>query len=55
MFGLFKKKSPVEKLEDKYQELLNEAHALSKVNRMQSDQRMAEAEEVRRMIEAISD
>jgi hypothetical protein len=46
MFGLFKKKSEVEKLEEKYQKLLQEAYALSTSNRTLSDQKTAEANEV---------
>lgn len=33
MFGLFKKKSPLEKLEEQYKSVMKEAFELSKVNR----------------------
>ena len=43
MFGLFKKKSEVEKLELKYKKLLEGAHQLSTTNRSKSDEKMYEA------------
>lgn len=46
MFGLFKKKSPEQALQDRYRKLLEEAHKLSNVNRQQSDAKQAEAEAV---------
>jgi hypothetical protein len=51
MFGLFK--DPKEKLEKKYQQLLAEAHRLSHIDRKKSDLKTAEAEEVRKQIEAL--
>lgn len=53
MFGLFKKKSEVEKLEVKYKKLLEEAHQLSTSNRSKSDDKMYEANEVLKKIEEI--
>lgn len=53
MFGLFKKKSPVEKLEIKYQELLKEAYKLSTSNRTQSDAKTFEANEVLKQIDIL--
>ena len=53
MFGLFKKKSEVEKLRDTYASLLKEAYDLSKVNRLQSDNKTAEAEQVLKRIEEL--
>ncbi len=53
MFGLFKKKSEKEKLEDQYETLLAEAHKLSTVNRTASDAKAAEADAVLRKIEAL--
>lgn len=53
MFGLFKKKSPKEKLEKKYRALLEEAHRLSKTDRSASDLKAAEAEAVLKEIEAL--
>lgn len=51
MFGLFK--DPKAKLEKKYQQLLAEAHRLAQVDRKKSDLKSAEAEEVRKAIEAL--
>ena len=53
MFGLFKKKTEVEKLEIKYKALLKEAYDLSKTNRSKSDQKTFEAEELYKQIEAL--
>lgn len=46
MFGLFKKKSPIDKLNEQYSQLMAEAHKLSASNRRLADEKMAEAEEV---------
>ena len=54
MFGLFKKKTEVEKLQSKYEALLKEAFELSKINRSKSDQKMFEADEVYKQIEILS-
>ena len=53
MFGFFKKKSQVEILNEKYKKLQKEAYELSTVNRMQSDLKQAEAQEVLKEIEAL--
>ncbi len=53
MFGLFKKKDPAQALRKKYQSLQKEAFTLSKSDRMKSDQKYAEAEEVMKQIEAL--
>lgn len=53
MFNLFKKKSELEKLQDKYKKLSEEAFNLSKINRQQSDAKQAEAEAVLKQIEDI--
>lgn len=53
MFGLFKKKSEKEKLEDQYEKLLGEAHKLSTVNRTASDAKAAEADAILKRIEAM--
>lgn len=55
MFGLFKSKSPVDKLNDKYRKLLSEAHALSTTNRAKSDEKMAEADKVLKEIEKMKE
>ena len=54
MFNLFKKKSEVEILKEKYQKLVAEAYKLSHTNRTQSDQKQAEAEAVMKKIEAMA-
>lgn len=54
MFGLFKKKSEVEKLREQYSKLMKEAFDLSKVDRTKSDQKTAEADELMKKIEALS-
>ncbi len=43
MFSLFRKKSELEVLSDRYRKLLQESHRLSKVNRIESDLKFAEA------------
>ncbi|MBT8313759.1 MAG: Lacal_2735 family protein [Maribacter sp.] len=53
MFGLFKKKSSKEKLQEQYAKLLKEAHTLSTSNRKLSDQKTFEAEEVMKQIEKL--
>ncbi len=53
MFGLFKKKSPTDALEKKYKKLLKEAYNLSKVSRIESDKKQAEAQEVLEQIESL--
>lgn len=53
MFGLFKKKSEVEKLELKYKKLLEEAHKLSTTNRNKSDEKVFEANELLKEIDQL--
>lgn len=53
MFGLFKKKSPIRKLEIKHRKLLEEAFELSKSNRSVSDAKIVEAAAVMREIEIL--
>ena len=54
MFGIFKKKSEVEKLNEKYQKLMQEAFELSKTDRKASDEKTAEANEILRKIDEVS-
>jgi hypothetical protein len=54
MFGLFKKKSKIEKLDLKYKKLLAEAHKLSTTNRRQSDSKIADANEILKQIELLN-
>jgi len=53
MFKFFKKKSEIEKLEDKYQKLLKEAYNLSTTSRKLSDNKTYEANEVLLQIEKL--
>lgn len=53
MFGLFKKKSPIEILSLKYKKVLEEAFKLSKVDRVESDKKYQEAEEIAQQIEKL--
>jgi len=53
MFGLFKRKSEIQKLELKYKKLLEEAHKLSTINRSSSDAKTFEANEVLKEIDQI--
>lgn len=52
MFGFGNQKA---KLEKKYQKLLDEAYHLSHTDRMKSDLKTAEAEEVRKQLEALEE
>ena len=51
MFGIFKKKSKIEVLEKKYQNLLKESYKLSAINRKASDEKAAEADQMLKEIE----
>ena len=46
MFGLFKRKTEEEKLQDRYKKLMAEWHDLSSVDRSASDEKYAEAQKV---------
>ena len=54
MFGMFKKKTQKEKLQEKYQKLQKESFKLSTTNRKMSDQKAYEAEEVMKELERLS-
>jgi hypothetical protein len=53
MFGLFKKKSEADKLQEEYAKLMKEAFVLSKSDRKKSDAKTAEAEEILKKIDAL--
>lgn len=55
MFGLFKKKTEVEKLDIKYKKLLSEAHQLSSTNRTLSDSKMQEADEIAKKMDLLKE
>lgn len=50
MFGIFQKKTELERLQIAYKELMREWHALSNVNRAESDKRYAQAQMVQEKI-----
>ncbi len=53
MFGIFKKKTPIEKLQAEYKKLMEQSFQLSTTDRSASDAKRAEAEEVAKQIEAL--
>jgi hypothetical protein len=53
MFGLFKKRSELEQLQEQYKKLTQEAFRLSSIDRRKGDEKMAEAEAVAKKIEAL--
>jgi hypothetical protein len=53
MFGIFKKKSEIEKLQETYSKMLSDAHKLSHSNRTASDKLLAEAEEIAKKIDQL--
>jgi hypothetical protein len=53
MFGLFKKKTEKEKLQETYSKLMDEAYKVSHTNRTKSDKLMDEAEEVAKKIDTL--
>lgn len=54
MFGIFKKKTEKQKLEEQYRKLIDEAYKLSHSNRAQSDKKQADAEVVLQKIEKLN-
>jgi thermostable 8-oxoguanine DNA glycosylase len=55
MFGLFKKKSEVEILQDKYKKVMEEAYKLQSINRSESDQKYLEADTILKKIALLDD
>lgn len=53
MFGLFKGKSEIDKLQKQYEVLMKDWHRLSTTDRKASDLKYAEAEEIGKKIEAL--
>jgi hypothetical protein len=53
MFGLFKKKSELEKLQEQYEKLMADWHKLSTTNRGESDKKYAEAQKIVDQIEIL--
>ncbi len=55
MFGLFKRKSEKDKLQDEYERLLKKSFELSTVNRAESDKMAARADAIGKKIDAMAD
>lgn len=55
MFGLFKKKSPIDKLHDSYEQLMQQSHSLSTSDRKLSDAKFTEAQEILKEIDALKE
>ncbi|PWG05350.1 Lacal_2735 family protein [Polaribacter aquimarinus] len=53
MFGLFKKKSDLEKHQDLYKKLMEEAYKLQSINRKESDQKYLEADLILKKIDIL--
>jgi len=54
MFGMFKKKSEKEKLQEQYAKLQKQSFNLSTTNRKLSDQKAYEAEEIMKRLEKLN-
>lgn len=54
MFGLFKKKSPLVKLQEAHKKVLEDAFKLSKSNRSESDKLYAQAAAIEKEIAALT-
>jgi hypothetical protein len=55
MFGLFKKKSEVEKLHEEYKKIMQEAFKLQSINRSESDQKYLEADDILKKIKLLEE
>ncbi len=55
MFRFFKRKSEVEKLQEKYNQLMKTYHELSKVNRREAEKSYVEAENILKQINSLQD
>ena len=53
MFGLFKRKTEIEKLQDQYKKLMKEGFDLQSVNRSASDQKDMEADQILKKIDTL--
>ena len=51
MFGLFKKKTELEKLNDQYKKLMEQSYLKSTINRTESDALLAEANKILNQME----
>jgi|TARA_B110000261_G_C12961171_1_gene308620 hypothetical protein len=55
LFSFLKRKTPKQKLSEKYEKLLKESFDLSKIDRVKSDEKMVEAQNVANEIDKLSD
>lgn len=55
MFGIFKKKSELEKLQETYAKLMKDWHTLSKINRSKSDEKFAKAQIIEQKIQELQE
>ena len=53
MFGLFKKKSELDKLQDQYKKVMEEAYKLQSINRSESDAKYLAADNILKNIDAL--
>ena len=53
MFGIFKKKSEADKLQDKYKKVMEEAYKLQSINRTDSDSKYKKADDILKKIDAL--
>ncbi len=53
MFGLFKKKTDLEKLQEQYKKKMKEGYDLQSINRSDSDQKYVEAQQILDKIELL--
>ncbi len=53
MFGIFKKKTEVEKLENLYKKKMKEGYDLQSIDRSASDQKYVEADQILKKIESL--
>ena len=53
MFGLFKKKTEQEKLQEEYENLMSESYRLSRTDRRAGDLKRAEADELLKKIDGL--
>jgi len=55
MFGIFKKKSAADKLQEKYKKVMEEGYKLQSINRTDSDTKYKEADDILKEIEALKE
>ncbi len=53
MLGIFKRKSKLDILQEKYKKLMADWHKLSSINRAESDKRYAEADKILMQIDIL--